>query len=187
MEKTFFDKVDPSSIIKNSPIETILKLCQTNKFLNEVCHRPATWEMLLKRDYPYFKLRKGEDPEQSYRHLYSNRNIREYTVKFNSEYSVIFLPYMSDDERKRFWENEKYTIEKISDDLRWLPNLNTVWTNSENYQKLAEHLENRPYIKLYDSMLTLLNVRPPLVTQNMLSNVSPINNANNPMYWGNDS
>lgn len=76
-----FNLVDPTSIIDNSPIETILNLCQVDRRFRNLCHNPMTWKKLLIRDYPHFILREGEDPQTCYRKIYSNHHVNNYIMK----------------------------------------------------------------------------------------------------------
>lgn len=68
------------------PIEDVISMCQENNDLNELCQRSSTWKYFLERDYPHFVLRNGEDPQECYRKIYSNKYVKRYEMNPNETF-----------------------------------------------------------------------------------------------------
>ena len=66
---------DPFELIKHMTIKEALNFGLTNKEIYNLTKTDKFWRFFLKKDYPYFILQ-DENPEEAYREIYSNRNVK---------------------------------------------------------------------------------------------------------------
>ena len=121
-DMSYYDIIDPmyNNTWKYLPVQDILGLCVTDKYMQSLCSHEDTWRFLLERDYPH--IRKIGDPRQQYMYNYTYRVSMLHTLS-PPDLDIIVPEHDYDITQSTLDELSKYLPSDIRrGDIVWLSN-----------------------------------------------------------------
>lgn len=147
-------------ILKNTPYSELVKVCETNNYLKQICNREEFWLELLERDYPglYEGFLTVFSAKITYSRIYGcfdNFNKIVKTGCFDMDLNEIRLKTYNDDDEKLLFtirdtgrvgvKMELILISKypgrpeIQKEITYHPELRTIVDDTDQYESESEY------------------------------------------------